>query len=80
MKQPNVYWIVENRRYYIADVERGVVLGFAVFMTPKEFPKNPFGLAIEFFKVENGLIQAIDAFSRTRSYEQHSGWGSGPGS
>lgn len=80
MKQPNVYWIVENRRYYIADVERGVVLGFAVFMTPKEFPKNPFGLAIEFFKVENGLIQAIDAFSRTRSYEQHSGWGAGPGS
>lgn len=80
MKQPSVYWIVENRRYYIADVERGVVLGFAVFMTPKEFPKNPFGLAIEFFKVENGLIQALDAFSRTRSYAQHSGWGEGPGS
>jgi hypothetical protein len=80
MKQPSVYWIVENRRYYIADVERGVVLGFAVFMTPKEFPKNPFGLAIEFFKVENGLIQAIDAFSRTRSFAQRSGWGTGPGS
>lgn len=80
MKQPSVYWIVENRRYYIADVERGVVLGFAVFMTPKEFPKNPFGLAIEFFKIDNGLIQAIDAFSRTRSYTQHSGWGEGPGS
>ena len=80
MKQPSVYWIVENRRYYIADVERGVVLGFAVFMTPKEFPKNPFGLAIEFFKVQNGLIQAIDAFSRTRQYAQHSGWGDGPGS
>lgn len=80
MKEPSVYWIVENRRYYIADVERGVVLGFAVFMTPKEFPRNPFGLAIEFFKVENGLIQAIDAFSRTRQYAQHSGWGQGPGS
>ena len=63
MKQPSVYWIVVNRRYYIADVERGVVLGFAVFMTPKEYPQNPFGLAIEFFKVQNGLIQAIDAFS-----------------
>ena len=80
MKQPSVYWIVENRRYYIADVERGVVLGFAVFMTPKEFPKNSFGLAIEFFKVQNGLIQAIDAFSRTAQHEQHSAWGAGPGS
>jgi hypothetical protein len=79
MKQPSVYWIVVNRRYYIADVERGVVLGFAVFETPKEFPKNPFGLAIEFFKVQNGLIQAIDAFSRTALHEQHSGWGDGPG-
>jgi len=80
MKQPSVYWIVENRRYYIADVERGVVLGFAVFMTPKEYPKNSFGLAIEFFKMKNGLIEAIDAFSRTAQHEQHSGWGSGPGS
>ncbi len=80
MKQPSVYWIVENRRYYIADVERGVVLGFAVFMTPKEYPQNVFGLAIEFFKVQNGLIQAIDAFSRTSLQEQHSGWGAGPGS
>jgi len=80
MKQPSVYWIVENRRYYIADVERGVVLGFAVFMTPKEYPQNVFGLAIEFFKVQNGLIQAIDAFSRTSLHEQHSGWGTGPGS
>lgn len=80
MKQPSVYWIVENRRYYIADVERGVVLGFAVFMTPKEYPQNVFGLAIEFFKVQNGLIQAIDAFSRTSLHEQHSGWGEGPGS
>ena len=80
MKQPSVYWIVENRRYYIADVDRGVVLGFAVFRTPKEYPQNPFGLAIEFFKVQNGLIQAIDAFSRTALHEQHSGWGEGPGS
>jgi hypothetical protein len=39
-----------------------------------------FGLAIEFFKVQNGLIQAIDAFSRTSLQVQHSGWGEGPGS
>ena len=80
MKQPSVYWNVQNQRYYIADVERGVVLGFAVFMTPKEYPQNVFGLAIEFFKVKNGLITAIDAFSRTSLQEQHSGWGDGPGS
>jgi hypothetical protein len=80
MRQPSVYWIVENRRYFIADVNRGVVLGFAVFKTPKQYPKNPFGLAVEFFKVDDGLIQAIDAFSRTRLYVQHSGWGEGPGS
>jgi hypothetical protein len=80
MKQPAVFWNVQNQRYYIADVERGVVLGFAVFMTPPEYPKNVFGLAIEFFKVQNGLIRQIDAFSRTALHEQHSGWGDGPGS
>lgn len=80
MNQPAVYWNVQNQRYYIADVERGVVLGFAVFMTPPQYPENVFGLAIEFFKVENGLIRAIDAFSRTALHEQHSGWGDGPGS
>ncbi len=80
MNQPAVFWNVQNQRYYIADVERGVVLGFAVFMTPPQYPENVFGLAIEFFKVENGLIRAIDAFSRTALHEQHSGWGAGPGS
>jgi hypothetical protein len=80
MLQPSVFWNVQNRRYYIADVDRGVVLGFAVFMTPAEYPKNSFGLAIEFFKVQNGLIRQIDAFSRTASHAQHSGWGTGPGS
>jgi len=44
------------------------------------YPKNVFGLAIEFFKVQNGLIRQIDAFSRTALHEQHSGWGEGPGS
>jgi hypothetical protein len=78
MKQPAVFWNVQNQRYYIADVERGVVLGFAVFMTPPAYPKNVFGLAIEFFKVRNGLIRQIDAFSRTALHEQHSGWGDGP--
>lgn len=80
MREPSVFWNVENRRYYIADVDRGVVLGFAVFMTPPAYPKNVFGLAIEFFKVQNGLIRQIDAFSRTSLHAQHSGWGSGPGS
>ena len=80
MKQPSVFWNVQNQRYYIADVDRGVVLGFAVFMTPPAYPKNVFGLAIEFFKVQNGLIRQIDAFSRTALHEQHSGWGEGPGS
>lgn len=80
MLQPSVFWNVQNQRYYIADVERGVVVGFAVFMTPPEYPKNVFGLAMEFFKVQNGLIRQIDAFSRTALHEQHSGWGEGPGS
>lgn len=80
MKQPSVFWNVQNQRYYIADVDRGVVLGFAVFMTPPEYPKNVFGLAVEFFKVQNGLIRQIDAFSRTSLHAQHSGWGEGPGS
>jgi hypothetical protein len=80
MLQPAVFWNVQNQRYYIADVERGVVVGFAVFMTPPAYPKNVFGLAMEFFKVQNGLIRQIDAFSRTALHEQHSGWGEGPGS
>jgi hypothetical protein len=71
-------WNVVNRRFYIADVERGVVLAIGNFMTPPEFPKNTGSIVVEVFKVQDGLIRSIQAFLRPG--QLHSGWGHGPGS
>jgi hypothetical protein len=71
-------WNVVNRRFYIADVERGVVLAIGNFMTPDEFPKNTGSVVVEVFKVQDGLIRYIQAF--LRAGQLHSGWGRGAGS
>jgi hypothetical protein len=76
---PSVKWNVENRRFYIADVERGVVLAVGNFMTPPEYPKNNGSVVTEVFKVQDGMIRHIHAFFRGNG-QLHSGWGSGPGS
>jgi hypothetical protein len=75
---PSVKWNVENRRFYIADEERGVVLAIGNFMTPPEYPDNNGSVVFEAFKVQDGLIRHIHAFFRGNG-QRHSGWGEGTG-
>jgi len=77
-QNPSTKWNVSNRRFYIADVERGVVLAIANFMTPPEYPKNNGSVVAEVFKVQDGMIRYIHAFFRGNG-QLHSGWGEGPG-
>jgi hypothetical protein len=76
---PRMKWLVENRRFYIADVERGVVLAVGNFMAPPDFPNNNPSVVMEVFKVQDGMIRHIEAFFRGNG-QPTSGWGSGPGS
>jgi hypothetical protein len=78
-KNPAIKWNVKNRRFYIADPERGVVLAIGNFTTPPEYPKNKGSVVFEVFKVQDGLIRQIEAFFRGNG-QLHSGWGSGSGS
>lgn len=73
-KTPSVKWNVINRRFYIADVERGVVLAVGNFTTPAEYPKNNGSVVMEVFKVQDGMIRHISAFFRGNG-QLHSGWG-----
>jgi len=78
-KNPAVKWNVKNRRFYIADVERGVVLAIGNFTTPPEYPQNNGSVVFEVFKIQDGLIRQIEAFFRGNG-QLHSGWGGGAGS
>ncbi len=73
-RTPSVKWNVINRRFYIADVERGVVLAVGNFTTPPEYPKNNGSVVMEVFKVQDGMIRHISAFFRGNG-QLHSGWG-----
>ncbi|MGZ5946420.1 MAG: hypothetical protein ACXWKV_07600 [Caulobacteraceae bacterium] len=73
-KTPSVKWTVINRRFYIADVERGVVLAVGNFTTPPEYPNNNGSVVMEVFKVQDGMIRHISAFFRGNG-QLHSGWG-----
>jgi hypothetical protein len=73
-KTPSVKWNVINRRFYIADVERGVVLAVGNFTTPPEYPTNNGSVVMEVFKVQDGMIRHISAFFRGNG-QLHSGWG-----
>ncbi len=72
-------WNVVNRRFYIADTQRGVVLAVGNFTTPPEYPTNNGSVVMEVFKVQDGLIRHISAFFKGNG-QLHSGWGEGPGS
>ncbi len=78
-QNPAVRWNVVNRRFYIADVKRGLVLAIANFTTPPDLPHNNGSVVFELFKVQDGLIRQIQAFFRGNG-QLHSGWGTGPGS
>jgi hypothetical protein len=76
-QNPAVRWNVENRRFYVADVDRGVVFAIANFMTPAQYPNNNGSVVFEVFKIQDGLIRHIEAFFRGNG-QLHSGWGQGP--
>lgn len=73
-KTPSVKWNVINRRFYVADVARGVVLAVGNFTTPPEYPKNNGSVVMEVFKVQDGMVRHISAFFRGNG-QLHSGWG-----
>ncbi|MDR2215401.1 MAG: hypothetical protein LBE59_06135 [Nevskiaceae bacterium] len=78
-QKPNVKWLVVNRRFYIADVERGVVVAIGNFTAPPDFPNNNPSVVMEVFKVQDGMLRHIEAFFRGNG-QPRSGWGTGPGS
>ncbi len=73
-QNPRIKWIVKNRRVYITDVERGVVLAVANFTSPPEYPDNNASVVFEVVKVQDGLIRQVEAMFRGNSSQQTSGW------
>ena len=73
-KNPRIKWIVKNRRIYIADVERGVVMAVANFTSPPEYPNNNASVVFEVFKIQDGLIRHIEAMFRGDSSMKTSTW------
>lgn len=79
MKLPTFHWNVENRRFYVADVERGIVVALGNFMAPPDFPaSHNSAVVFEVFKVQDGMFRYIEAFFRGNK-QLKSGWGTGPG-
>ncbi|HEV2702394.1 MAG TPA: hypothetical protein VGV09_12220 [Steroidobacteraceae bacterium] len=73
-ENPRMKWIVKNRRIYIADVERGVVMAVANFTSPPEYPNNNASVVFEVFKIQDGLIRHIEAMFRGDSSMKVSTW------
>ncbi|HTX23288.1 MAG TPA: hypothetical protein VMD03_01420 [Steroidobacteraceae bacterium] len=73
-KNPRIKWIVKNRRFYIADVERGIVMAVANFTSPPEYPNNNASVVFEVFKIQDGLIRHIEAMFRGDSSMKTSTW------
>ncbi len=73
-KNPRIKWPVKERRFYIADVERGIVLALGNFTAPPDFPNNNPSTAMEVFKVQDGMLRHIEAFFRGNGQTVGSGW------
>lgn len=73
-ENPRIKWPVKNRRIYIADVERGVVMGIGHFTAPPDYPDNNESVVFEVFKVQDGLIRHIEAMFRGNDTQHKSGW------
>ena len=71
---PRIKWIVKNRRFYIVDVERGIVMAVANFTSPPEYPNNNASVVFEVFKIQDGLIRHIEAMFRGDSSMKTSTW------
>lgn len=73
-QNPRVKWIVKNRRFYVVDPLRGVVVAAANFTSPPEYPDNNASVVFEVFKIQDGLIRHIEAMFRGDSSQKTSGW------
>ena len=73
-KNPRIKWIVKNRRIYVVDVARGVVVAVANFTSPPEYPNNNASVVFEVFKIQDGLIRHIEAMFRGDSSMKTSTW------
>ncbi|HWG76148.1 MAG TPA: hypothetical protein VN660_05075 [Steroidobacteraceae bacterium] len=73
-KNPRIKWIVKNRRFYVVDVERGIVVAVANFTSPPEYPGNNASVVFEAFKIQDGLIRHIEAMFRGDSSMKTSTW------
>jgi hypothetical protein len=61
---------VTNRRYYVMDPVRGVVVAIAKFT-----PLSPDTVIMEQFKIETGLIRHVEAFYNLEGKAAGSVWG-----
>lgn len=68
---PTARWNVTNRRFYVLDPVRGVVVAIAMFTPP-----TPDTVIMEQFKIENGLIRHVEAFYDLDGQSAGSGWDS----
>ncbi len=66
------------RCFYIADLERGVVLAIGNFTAPPEYRSINPSVVMEVFKVQDGMIRHISAFFRGDG-QPRSGWAPGAG-
>jgi hypothetical protein len=65
---PTWRWTIDNRRFYIVDEVRGVVVGIGMFHGARSFPVP------EAFKIENGLIRKMVANFNVSGLVTQSGW------
>jgi hypothetical protein len=68
---PAARWNVTNRRFYVMDPVRGVVVAVAMFTPP-----TPATVIMEQFKMESGLIRHVEAFYDLEGQAAGSGWDS----
>ncbi|HWJ69082.1 MAG TPA: hypothetical protein VNS79_03410 [Sphingobium sp.] len=73
-KNPAMKWPVTERRFYIADEVRGVVLALGNFTAPPDYPNNNPSTVMEVFKVQDGMLRHIEAFFRGNGQRIGSGW------
>lgn len=66
---PAARWNVTNRRFYVMDTVRGVVVAVAMFTPP-----TPATVIMEQFKIENGLIRHVETFYDLEGQAAGSGW------
>lgn len=72
-KDPSYKWNVVDRRVYVTDEVRGVVVAIGNFTTPPESPSNLGSVVLEAFKVQEGVLKHIEAVMNVAG-QSRSGW------